>query len=208
MSPKKEPPRGATLLIDAQALDRILAKVGQRFVPANLDRVALQRGIERAVKEKEIFDRVRPGARSRAIRSDAKSTREALESLHRLLSKNSDLDELMTQSEPSIFDDIVRWIATAYFIEQRLNLSEDIRKRYRRFPTPSEWVAGIELPLIFEEFFHRTEARSRSGPTVRFVSAIMAEIGTPFAEASIIRAMTRLTEARNARRAIRKTARF
>jgi hypothetical protein len=27
----------ATLLIDAQKLDRILAKVGQRFVPANPD---------------------------------------------------------------------------------------------------------------------------------------------------------------------------
>ena len=198
----------AIVLIDMRALDRILAKVGQRFVPTNLDRIALRDAIEKAVKAKEIVDKSRPGTRSKAIGANAKRIREALKSLYALLRENSDVYELITQSAPSISDDILRWMVIARSVEQTWDLHEDVKRRYPRFPSPREWLAGVELPLIFEDCFHREARRSRSGkkpsgPTVQFVAAVMTEIAMPFTAESVVRAMTRLAELRNRRRAVR-----
>ena len=84
-----------------------------------------------------------------------------------------------------------------------------IRARYDRIPSANDWLAGIELPLIFEDFFNRKPGRSRvndkpGGPAVRFIAAVMSEIGSPLAEETIVRAMTRFSELRKRRQVVRR----
>jgi hypothetical protein len=58
-------------------------------------------------------------------------------------------------------------------------------------------IAGIHLPAIFERQLHRSRGRSRkrdgtpTGSCVRFVHQAMAELGMPYDEESIARAMSR-----------------
>jgi hypothetical protein len=199
--------------IDEQALDRILSHVGERFVPADLDRAALRGAIARAIATKQKIDRSRPSKYSRALRKGVASIHQAAEVLGARLKDNNHARQLIADVLPSVSEDVIHIIAAAEAIAEVLGEShKEIRAKYdRRLPSANEWLAGVELPLIFEEFFHRRAGRSRSdggpaGPTVRFVHAVMTEIGTPLAKESIVRAMTGLAEIRKRRRSVRKTA--
>jgi hypothetical protein len=61
--------------------------------------------------------------------------------------------------------------------------------------SPKEWLAGVHLPRIFEQFFDRPPGRSwrngeAHGPCVRFIHAAMHEMNLEFSTKSIVRAMT------------------
>jgi hypothetical protein len=201
--------------IDEQALDQILHHVGQQFVPADLNRAELRKAIATAIKTKEKLDRLRPGKNSRALRKSMEGIRQAAEALDGCLNNNNDARQLIEGVLPSISKDVIRITCAAQAIAEILHESEeDESAKYSpRVPTANEWLAGVELPLVFEEFFHRKEGRSRSGrkpagPTVRFVYAVMSEIGIQFAEESIVRAMTRLADIRERRCTVRNTAKY
>jgi hypothetical protein len=197
--------------IDEQTLDRILAQVGQKFVPADLDRIALQTAIAQAIDTKDKINKSRPGKHSRVLKKSLTRIREAAEVLHACLKENDDAWKRISGLLPSISEDVMRIICAAQAIDQTLAESDELTmSQYSmRIPTANEWLAGVELPLIFEEFFRRKEGRSRidgqpAGPTVRFVGAVMTKIGISFAQESIVRAMTGLAELRERRRAVRK----
>jgi hypothetical protein len=195
--------------IDEQTLDRILTQVGQKFVPADLDRTALRIAIAKAVATKEKVDTSRPGKRSSVVRKGVQRIRQAAETLNARLKENNDAWQWIAELMPPGSEElIIRFICAAEAVEQTLGESDQriVSKYSPRIPTASEWLAGVELPLVFEKFFRRKEGRSRSGgkpsgPTVRFVNAVMTEVDTPFSEESIVRAMTRLDEIRDRRRA-------
>jgi hypothetical protein len=75
-----------------------------------------------------------------------------------------------------------------------------------------EWLAGVELPCVFKEHFHRepggsrNKARKIGGPCVRFIEATMRELGKPYGPASILRAMTRLRALQASRSLVRQTS--
>jgi hypothetical protein len=193
------------------AIDGILTQVGQKFVPADLDRPALRNAIAWAIETKDKIDKSRPGKRSRALRKSVKRIREAAEALDTCLKENSDAWQRITRLLPSVPEDVMRIICAAQAMDQTLTESDEhtTAEYSLRIPTANEWLAGVELPLVFEEFFHRKEGRSRTdgkpgGPTVRFVDAVMTEMGIPFSQESIVRAMTGLSEIRERRRAVRK----
>ena len=76
-----------------------------------------------------------------------------------------------------------------------------------RPPSTGDWLAGVELPLIFEECFGRKLGRSRGvngpgGPTVRFIAAVMFEMGSQIKGETIVRAMSRFSELRRRRRVV------
>jgi hypothetical protein len=82
---------------------------------------------------------------------------------------------------------------------------------YNSRPSKRDWLVAVELPNIFEEFFNRKAGRSRSagapsGPTVRFIAAVMNEIDPPANSETIVRAMTMYSELRKARAAVRNRA--
>jgi hypothetical protein len=65
----------------------------------------------------------------------------------------------------------------------------------RQTLSPKEWLAGVRLPRIFQEFFARPSGRSwrrgeAHGPCVRFIHAAMHEMNLEFSNKSIVRAMT------------------
>jgi hypothetical protein len=187
-------------------LDRILAKIGKKFIPDDLNRMALWFAIKQAVDDKKHFDRFRSKARTHAIIKSMKRVRNAAESLAAIIRENEDTIELLAEQLASIEDLIVRLSN----IEELLTKSNvSIRARYDRIPSANEWLAGLELPLIFEDFFYRKPGRSRvndkpSGPAVRFIAAVMREIDSPLAEETIVRAMTRFSELRKRRQVVRR----
>jgi hypothetical protein len=209
--PQSQPRRPAPIAsIDEQSLDQILNKVGEKFVPPDLNRTALRIGIAKAIETKEKIDRYRP-KRSRAAKKSVKRIREAAKALDTRLKENHEVRRLIGLHMPRISEDILTLICMTEVIEQTLGESnKDVRSRYARPPSAKEWLTGIELPLVFEEFCHRKAGRSRGvnaepgGPTVRFVTAVMEKLNLPVSPDSVIRAMTRFSDLRERRRAIRQ----
>jgi hypothetical protein len=89
--------------------------------------------------------------------------------------------------------------------EKWRNAKRDPRLDKRR-PTEKDILAGVLLPLLFERNFLRHAGRSRgksgppSGPMVRFISAVMQELGLPYSDEAIVRAYTRRAPLRAQRR--------
>jgi uncharacterized membrane protein YdfJ with MMPL/SSD domain len=137
--------------VDEQAtLDRILAKIGKKFIPDDLNRMALWIAIKQAADAKKSVDRYRSGARTHAIVKSMKRVRNAAESLAAVIKENEDTIEFLTEQLASI----EQLIVSVSNIEQLLTESSvAIRARYDRIPSANDWLAGVELPLIFEDFF-------------------------------------------------------
>jgi hypothetical protein len=92
-------------------------------------------------------------------------------------------------------------------ITRRLHMEEQWQQRHaeRRSPkarnngklTPIEWLAGAELPTIFEQrfslpaSFDRDNAEQPVGPLIDFVAAVFDELGLEYSRNSIARAVTR-----------------
>jgi hypothetical protein len=194
---------------DERALDRILNAVGKNFTPANLNRGALWTAITKAKISKENIGRLR-GPHARAIVTSMKNVSKAAKSLKRIIKENGNVSEIIGYRLPSAMEEISRLVVVSDEISQ--NWSKDakiIAARYKRPPSPREWLAGVELPLIFEECFGRKASLARtgdvpSGPTVRFISAAMSEMDRPPADETIVRAMTRFSEIRKRRRVVRQ----
>jgi len=137
--------------VDEQAtLDRILAKIGKKFIPDDLNRMALWIAIKQAADAKKSVDRYRSGARTHAIVKSMKRVRNAAESLAAVIKENEDTIEFLTEQLASI----EQLIVSVSNIEQLLTESSvAIRARYDRIPSANDWLAGVELPLILRIFF-------------------------------------------------------
>ena len=195
--------------VDERALDRILDAVGKKFIPVNLNRRALWTAIIKANESKEIIDRFRLGRRAREITRSMKRISKAAESLEGVIKQNDDVNQLIANLLPSVLADIGRLIVVTKKTAQSWSKSGRAAcTQYDRSPSASEWLAGVELPLIFEECFGRKPGRARTnstpgGPTVRFIAAVMLK-KSPLANETIVRAMTRFSELRKRRRVVRQ----
>jgi hypothetical protein len=204
-----QPPATTVTTVNERALDRILAAVGNKFLPASLDRVDLWTAIEKAAKTKENVDRFRSGPRTHAMIKAMKRVRKAADALAKVVKENDDAAQQIANSLPHALPLVQQMIDLSGCCEHELKKSNKIlRAKYDRIPSPREWLAGVELPNIFEEFFGRKAAHSRSGPTVRFITAVMNEVACPSNSETIIRAMTRYSKLRTLRRAVRQRERL
>ena len=163
LSTTARPPRDESkeTAVDERALGRILIAVGDKFIPASLNGVALWTAIKKAAQDKDTFDRFRSGPRTRAIIKAMNGIRKAADALMSVVKENADAAQLManTVSDPLMI--IQQVIDCSVYYERSLTSSNnDLREKYDRIPSPTEWLVGVELPNIFEEFFAR-EARSR-----------------------------------------------
>jgi hypothetical protein len=204
-----QPPAPPVTTVDERALGRILTAVGNKFIPASLDRVDLWNAIEKAAKAKENFDRFKSGPRTRALIKAMNRIGKAADALTKIVKENGDAAQLIAEKLPDALTIVQQIIDCSVVWESGLNESnKNLRTKYDRIPSSREWLVGVELPNIFEEFFGRKAARSRNdgkpaGPTVRFISAVMDEIDCASNSETIIRAMTRYSKLRNLRRAVR-----
>jgi hypothetical protein len=201
--------------IDDRAIGHILAAVGEGFVPAGIDRSALRDAIEKACATQRQIDKNRPGPRARACSKQLARIHEAADALLSLLTADNDAAERVTKIVPEAALNVLRLGIAVDSSKRTLDEStKDTAANYRRrVPTAAEWLAGVELPCIYEEYFDRKAALSRNsntrkpaGPNVRFVKAVLHEINVRFADESIVRAMTRWANLRKRRRVVRASA--
>jgi hypothetical protein len=199
--------------IDDLAIDRILEAVGQNFVPADLDRPAMRDAIEKAWATQRKIDEYRPGPRGRACSKQLAGIYEAAAALLSLLTTDNDASQWVTKIDPKAALSVRRLVAVVDSLKGTLDESaKETTANHARVPTAADWFAGVELPCVFQECFHRKAGVSRNagkpdGPCVRFVRAVLAEIKLPFADESIARAMTRFAELRERRRLVRQRER-
>ena len=197
--------------IDDGVLDRILAAVGRPFIPHELNKNSLRAALNEAAEGKEIVDRFRSESRTRALTKAVVRISGVADRLAKALKENDDASQLITNAVPQILTTMTELIEYAGVLEQKLSdTNRLVRARYDRIPSRREWLAGVELPNIFEEFFGRKAGRSRnagapSGPTVRFILAVMSEIDHPPKSETIVRAMTMYSHLRKGRAAVRKS---
>jgi len=196
-----EPPAvAAATIVDEEALDRIVDAVGKNFIPVTFNRNALWDALLKARKTKEIIDRFQPDARPRAKSNSMRriSANQFIANLLPVVLEEIRLLIIVTKRTGQIWSDSDKDI--------RAN-GRAMRARYDRPPSTNDWLAGVELPLIFEECFGRKLGRSRDingpgRPTVRFIAAVMFEMGSQIEGETIVRAMSRFSELRRRRRVV------
>ena len=195
--------------LNERSLDEIIKAVGKKFVPADLDRSELRRAIDESEKHAEIISVHRRGTRARKLLKQLKQVRKTTDQLALLLDAKNDASDLIQKLCGEWPKDMVgRLIAHVEALEQGLS---DGKPSQWGNPTANEWLAGAELPCVFEEHFHRKPGGSRNktrkqggGPCVRFIEATMREWGKPYEPASILRAMTRLRALQTRRSLVRQ----
>jgi hypothetical protein len=116
---------------------------------------------------------------------------------------NKILTALLEKKSAQIDNNDNRYSGLVWLIETTSDLLQEPPDRLLAlvadFKTESslEHIAGTHLPAIFERHLHGSRGRSRkpdgtpTGPCVRFVHQAMAELGMPYDEESIVRAMSR-----------------
>jgi hypothetical protein len=200
--------------IDDRSIEHILGAVGERFVPAAIDRPALRKAIEKAwTTQTRIIAKYRPGPGARALSNGLARYRKATDVYLSLLTADNDAAEKIREIVPDAAWNVSQVGSAIDRIKRVFDESvKETRANYpRRVPTGAEWLAGVELPCIYEEFFDREAAVSRNvktgkpgGPNVRFIKAVLDEFKLPFERESIARAMTRFANARERRRVVRR----
>jgi hypothetical protein len=203
--------------LDEHGIDKIIAAVRSNYVPPNLDRSALRRAIDESEKSAKIISANRRGARARKRLKRLKQIRETAEQLASLLEVKDDasdpIEKLWSKSAQRLGDWPLALVSRLIVdhveaIEHALSNAEPSQWGN---PTANEWLAGAELPCVFEEHFRRKPGGSRNkthkkgdGPCVRFIEATMRELGVRYSPASILRTMTRLRALRDHRRLVRQ----
>ena len=203
--------------IEEHSIDKIIAAVSSKYVPANLDRSALRRAIDESEKYAKIISVNRRGARARKRIRRLKQIRETAEQLASLLEVKDDASDMIENLWPKSARRLGEWpLATVSrlivgLVEASEHALSDPEPRRWGNPTANEWLAGAELPCVFKEHFHRKPGGSRNkthkkggGPCVRFIEAAMRELGVRYSPASILRTMTRLRDLRDQRRLVRQ----
>jgi len=203
--------------LDEHGLDKIIKAVGSRYVPATLDRSALRRAIHESDKSAEIISADRRGARARKRLKRLKQVRETAKQLASLLEVKDDASDMIENLWSKSARPLGEWplALVSRLIVDVVEASEHAlsnpEPRQWANPTANEWLAGAELPCVFEEHFRREPGVSRnkthkkgSGPCVRFIEATMRELGVCYSPASILRTMTRLRDLRDRRRLVRQ----
>ena len=168
--------------LNKRGLDKIIIAVGKNFVPADLDRSALRRAIDDSEKSAEIIAVQRHGAPARKLLKQFKQVRETTDQLALLLDAKNDASDLIQElcgEWPKAM--VSRLIVDVEALEWVLG-----NREFPQGPNAKEWLAGVELPCVFEEHFHRKPGRSRNkdgepdGPCVRFIATTMLELGKQY----------------------------
>jgi hypothetical protein len=170
--------------LDEHGIDKIIAAVPSKYVPANLDRSALRRAIDESEKYAKIISVNRRGARARKRLKRLKQIRETAERLASLLEVKDDASDMIEKLWPKSTRRPGEWPLAMVsrlivdIVEASEHALSNPEPRQGGNPTANEWLAGGELPCVFEEHFRRKPGGSRNkthkkggGPCVRFIEA-------------------------------------
>jgi hypothetical protein len=191
--------------LDAAA--RIANKSGLKKV----DKRALWRAIKSAHAASGIIDKYRPAPRLNKCLADLQNLQKAARQLEALLCRDNDATDLITSTKNG-----AKLVYEFLNLKARIDsycdfLKEEGRSRDRRIKrrviTRAEWLAGVALPCIYEEFSSRglPEGYPPTSEIVAFVESAMKELGLRYGASSIGKAIRTLrTERRERSRALGK----
>jgi hypothetical protein len=204
--------------IDDRAFDGLLTEVDGKHVLSTPDRAALRHALEKAWTHQQQIDKWRAAPRAKRCFRQLARIHKVADVLLSLLTANNDATELVTQIEPEAALNVLQVSSAVYGIKSVFDDSIKgdviVKKRVPRIPTAVEWLAGVELPCIYEEFFDPSKRgpggwRSKNrglelGPKGLFINAVLSKFGMKYRADSIHKAWTSCTELRNRRRAARR----
>jgi hypothetical protein len=208
--------------VEPEAVTRIVDQVGSKYTPSNLDRQGLRHdlgwagtwyGTRVSLRDEAKRDRRIEAALKAAKRFQQKLAKLEYGDLPQILEYLPKTDRLKEDSP--FVKKLQRFIAQAdaalktprdpgWAKDSVAQLAKELHLGER---SPLEWLAGVELPKIFEKHFGRPARISRDkngavgGPFVRFAAAALKELkiqnkDKPFAAETIADA---LANARNNR---------
>jgi hypothetical protein len=192
--------------------------VGKEHVPHDLDTQALCSDIADAYSARHIAFDLFGGSESRqrlkALRRISKAAKKQIALLEADVGMDAMIGAALARAGINMASyPMSRPLTVAAFLEQlRRGIAEidkmqqGIEKKWRnaherdrdlrgRRVTEKEWLAGVSLPLVFEWHLRKRAGRSRSmgkpsGPMVRFIGAVMEELGLPYSDEAIMRAIS------------------
>jgi hypothetical protein len=159
-----------------------LAAAGRIVKEARLkkiDKKALWQAIKKAHAASEIRDKYRPAPRLNKCLDDLQNLQNAARQLEVLLCRDNDATDFITSTRNGAeliyeFLNLKAWIDGSYD-----RLKEESRNRDRRGSAIAEWLAGVELPRVYEEFSGCGLPEGYPVPhqMVAFVESAMTELG-------------------------------
>jgi hypothetical protein len=215
--------------LDASAVERILAAVGEKFIPPELDKQNLATDLASCFKQYSYAVERRSEKRTKDRIRRLKSIQKPATQLVRQLVQDSIWDWSDTYSECEYLQTEVQMLINRLGSEIenltfelnwgpnwreaiRLNVSPRALADSWKARSPFEWMAGHYLPDLFRTHFgtkptfHRRKGVPDS-PAIRFIEGSLAELritksGRPYSRESIAKALTdvRVGRARNERR--------
>jgi hypothetical protein len=206
-------------VISDAALDRIISAVGITLEKST--REELRREIKNAAAWYRDAVIINDKGRATTLEERLDAFRKAAKSLHAQLADQS-FYELIEGT--LIIHGLDRWPTNIRAIMKQLIRAADL---VRKPPSGAisahapagllevpalEWLAGWQLPDIYERIFDRRSGRSRTkagdpvGPCVRFIETAMAQLRIKYSRESIVRAITarRAAPGRGVRRGRKK----
>jgi hypothetical protein len=125
--------------VGSDAIDRILVAMGEEFVPAGLDKLALMNAINKALATQREIERNRP-KRARKCSKDLQRIDEALGAAASLLGADNDAAGLIVKIAPKIPEAVAQARAVVEVVKRTLDNSiESTSSRYSgRIPTAIE----------------------------------------------------------------------
>ena len=214
---------------DATAVERILAAVGENFIPPDLDKQELHIGLVSCLTIYSCAVQRRSDKPTKDRIWRLKSFQNAAKRLERQLVPDDIWDWSDTYSECERLQEEVKYLINRLDLEIddltfELQWGPDWHENIRRGLTPRaladrwksrspfEWVAGHYLPELFRTHFRRKPTFKRrkdvpDSPAVRFIERALTELGItnrgrPYSRESIAKALTdaRTGRSRNKRR--------
>jgi hypothetical protein len=190
--------------ITEAGVDRILAAVGEKFIPAQLNKAALVRGFvlcRRWYRRALYLSSDEP---EKTLIRQLEQTRKTAKRLEQLLASDDIQSLLFWWFSP---EDSLKANVSLLVVKIDEALADGPGWRKELYPesfkalSAFDWLAGLYLPDVFELAFGRPPSTSESGPTIRFVEAALAELkitkgGKPYSRASIARAIRNLRAGR------------
>jgi hypothetical protein len=180
--------------LDLEATERVVvnSELG------NIDKRALGQAIKKAHTASEIKDKYRPAPRLNKCLDDLQNLQKVARRLEVLLCRDNDATDFITSTKNG-----AELVYEFLNLRDRIDgcydcLKEESRNRDRRVITTAEWLAGVELPCVYEEFSGCGLPEGYPVPPkmVAFVESAMRELGFRYSASSIGRAIRSLREKR------------
>ena len=191
-------------------IDRILEHVGRDFVPDTLDKLELRQDILAVLDHYQGYKgTTAKGTRTRRRNYAEKVSKHARALFELLTDPGPDatvarrvINQTLSKddhAEPfliSLTNGLNKLAMTSLAVVRKYSGPDPMREILEVSPT--DWLLGEGLVQVFEEHFNRPVTRTRAdggppvSPYIRFATAVTAQLGEPFTDETVSKAISAL----------------